>query len=85
MGSMDIVKALVRWLLTRLYRVEVKGLEYYQRAGGRVLIVANHTSYLDGVLLYAFLPDKLTFAINTYIAKAWWVRMGLALRQFSAC
>ncbi len=79
---MDIVKALVRWLLTRLYRVEVKGLEYYQRAGGRVLIVANHTSFLDGVLLYAFLPDKLTFAINTYIAKAWWVRMGLVFVNF---
>ena len=79
---MDIVKALVRWLLTRIYRVEVKGLEYYQRAGGRVLIVANHTSYLDGVLLYAFLPDKLTFAINTYIAQAWWVRIGLIFVNF---
>jgi acyl-[acyl-carrier-protein]-phospholipid O-acyltransferase/long-chain-fatty-acid--[acyl-carrier-protein] ligase len=79
---MDIVKAVVRWLLIRLYRVEVKGLEHYQRAGGRVLIVANHTSYLDGVLLYAFLPDKLTFAINTYIAKAWWVRIGLVFVNF---
>jgi len=79
---MDVIKASVRWLLTRLYRVEIKGLEHYQRAGGRVLIVANHTSYLDGVLLYAFLPDKLTFAINTYIAKAWWVRMGLLFVNF---
>ncbi len=79
---MDIVKALVRWLLTRLYRVEIKGLEYYQRAGARVLIIANHTSYLDGVLLYAFLPDKLTFAVNTYIAKAWWVRIGLNFVNF---
>ena len=79
---MYVVKALVRWLLTRLYRVEVKGLEYYQRAGARVLIIANHTSYLDGVLLYAFLPDKLTFAVNTYIAKAWWVRIGLNFVNF---
>ena len=79
---MDIVKAMVRWLLIRLYRVEVKGLEHYRRAGVRVLIVANHASYLDGVLLYAFLPDKLTFAINTHIAKAWWVRIGLAFVNF---
>jgi acyl-[acyl-carrier-protein]-phospholipid O-acyltransferase / long-chain-fatty-acid--[acyl-carrier-protein] ligase len=79
---MNIVKALVRWLLTRLYRVEVKGLEYYRRAGARVLIVANHASYLDGVLLYAFLPDKLTFAVNTYIARAWWVRVGLVFVNF---
>ncbi|MEJ2650227.1 MAG: AMP-binding protein, partial [Gammaproteobacteria bacterium] len=79
---MNIVKAMVRWLLTRLYRVEVKGIEHYRRAGGRVLIIANHTSYLDGVLLYAFLPDRLTFAVNTYIARAWWVRAGLAFVNF---
>ena len=79
---MDMVKAVVRWLLTRFYRVEVKGLEHYTQAGKRVLIVANHSSYLDGVLLYAFLPDKLTFAVNTFISKAWWVRIGLAFVNF---
>ena len=73
---------MVRWLLTRLYHVEVNGLEHYRKAGGRVLIIANHASYLDGVLLYAFLPDKLTFAVNTYIARAWWVRFGLAFVNF---
>jgi len=79
---MGIVQIMVRWLLTRLYGVEVKGLEHYRQAGGRVLIIANHASYLDGVLLYAFLPDKLTFAVNTQIAKAWWVRIGLAFVEF---
>ena len=79
---MHMVKATVRWLLTRIYRVDIQGLDYYRQAGERVLIIANHTSYLDGVLLYAFLPDKLTFAINTYIAKTWWVRLGLAFVNF---
>ncbi len=81
---MEIVKAMVRWILIRLYRVEINGLEHYRRAGERVLIVANHTSYLDSVLLYAFLPDKLTFVVNTYIAKAWWVRIGLVFVNFLA-
>lgn len=79
---MDIVKTIVRWFLIRLYGVEIKGLEHYLQAGERVLIVANHTSYLDGVLLYAFFPGKLTFAINTFIAKSWWVRIGLAFVNF---
>jgi acyl-[acyl-carrier-protein]-phospholipid O-acyltransferase/long-chain-fatty-acid--[acyl-carrier-protein] ligase len=39
-----------------------------------VLIVANHTSFLDAALLAAFLPDRLTFAINTEIAKRWWMK-----------
>ncbi len=34
-----------------------------------MLIVANHTSFLDAPLLAAFVPDNLTFAINTQIAK----------------
>lgn len=79
---MDMIKVMVRWMLTRLYRVELKGMENYRQAGARVLIVANHASYVDGVLLYAFLPDKLTFAVNTHIAKAWWVRIGLAFINF---
>ena len=79
---MNFIKSILRWLLTSLYKVEVKGLEYYQRAGNRVLIIANHTSYLDAVLLATFLPEKLTFAVNTRIARAWWVRPALTLVNF---
>ena len=44
-------------------------MEHYHKAGERVLIVSNHTSLLDGILLYAWLPETPTFAINTHIAK----------------
>ena len=63
-----LVKFLLRQLLRLLYKVEVTGMENYQKAGDRVLIIANHTSLLDGVLLYAWLPETPTFAINTQIA-----------------
>ena len=62
------LKFFVRCLLRLLYRVEVTGMEHYRQAGERVLIVANHVSLLDGVLLYAWLPDDLRFAINTQVA-----------------
>ena len=65
---MKLVKFFLRGLLRLLYRVEVSGLENYQKAGPRVLIVANHTSLLDGLLLYAWLPEMPTFAINDEIA-----------------
>lgn len=64
-----IIKFLLRSLLRLLYRAEVSGLENYYNAGKRVLIIANHTSLLDGVLLYAWLPETPTFAINTQIAE----------------
>ncbi len=71
---MQMLKSCIRWLLIKLFRVEVSGLENFGSAGARVLVVANHTSFLDAVLLWAFLPDDLTFAINTYVARLWWLR-----------
>ncbi|MGH8594171.1 MAG: 1-acyl-sn-glycerol-3-phosphate acyltransferase, partial [Gammaproteobacteria bacterium] len=71
---MDLLKRLLRGLFTRLYKVEVAGLEHFVDAGERLLIVANHTSFLDAPLLWAFLPGELTFAINSHIAKVLWLR-----------
>jgi len=68
-------KFLVRRILSLLYRVEVRGLEHFHEAGKRVLIVANHTSFLDGLLLGAFLPDDISFAINTQISQRWFSRL----------
>jgi acyl-[acyl-carrier-protein]-phospholipid O-acyltransferase / long-chain-fatty-acid--[acyl-carrier-protein] ligase len=63
-----LFKFFIRLLLRLLYKVEVSGMENYQKAGDRVLIIANHASLLDAVLLYAWLPETPTFAINTQIA-----------------
>jgi len=65
-----MIKLLLRIMLRLLYRVEVNGLEHFAAAGPRVLIVANHTSFLDALLIGAFLPERLTFAVNTYIARS---------------
>jgi acyl-[acyl-carrier-protein]-phospholipid O-acyltransferase/long-chain-fatty-acid--[acyl-carrier-protein] ligase len=76
---MKLFKLLLRGLLTVLYKVEVHGLENFDKAGKRVLIVANHTSFIDALLLAIFLPGKLTFAVNTYIAQSKLLRPFLAL------
>ena len=81
---MAFIKAFLQWLFRRLYRVSIKGLNNYKEAGDRVLIVANHASYLDGILLAVFLPDRITFTVDSRIAKAWWVRPALALVDFFA-
>ena len=69
-----MLKSLFRWLLTLLYQVEVRGIDHFAAAGKRVLIVANHISFLDPLLLGVFLPGRVTFAINTQIAQRWWVK-----------
>lgn len=76
-----MIRAMVRWLLARMYRVKVTGTEHIRAAGDRVLIVANHASFIDPVLLWAFLPEDVTFAINTHIAAQWWVKPALRLAR----
>jgi len=66
---------LLKPLLKLAYRVEVKGLENFAAAGQRVLIVANHTSFLDVLLISAFLPERVTFALNGNFAQRWWLKL----------
>lgn len=72
-------KTFFKTLLKTLYRVKINGIDNFEKAGNRVVIIANHTSFLDAMLLAAFLPDKLTFAINTTTSKRWWVKLFLNL------
>ncbi len=74
-----MLKKILRWLLTLIYKVEINGLDNYEKAGKRVLIIANHTSFLDPLLLGVFLPDDITFAINTQISERWWLKPFLGL------
>ena len=68
-----MVALLLRKSLKLFYRVEVKGLEYFNQSSPRTMIVANHTSFLDAVLLYCFLPDDISFAIHTRIMNRWFM------------
>ncbi len=80
---MQWAKGFIAVLLKLLFRVEIEGLDNYQKAGKRVMIVANHTSFLDAVLLSVLLPDQLTFAINTQMAERWWIKpFGMIVRLF---
>ncbi|MET1112220.1 MAG: acyl-[ACP]--phospholipid O-acyltransferase [Allosphingosinicella sp.] len=74
-----LIKSLLRALLRLLYRVEVTGAANMPRPGERAVVVVNHVSFLDALLLAAFLPGKPTFAIHTRMARAWWVRPFLGL------
>ncbi|MBQ3666709.1 MAG: acyl-[Elusimicrobiaceae bacterium] len=77
---------IVRMILTRVlnfvYGVKVNGLEHWKNLKGNVLIIANHTSFLDAALLWVYLPDNLYFAIDTYVSQKWWVRPFLHLVKY---
>src|SRR3954465_5028955 len=69
-----MVAWIVRVITRLLFGVTVRGdLQKHEK----LLIVANHTSFIDGILLGAFLPLKPTYLVNTTIAKLWYFRIGL--------
>jgi len=74
-----VILGIFRVVLRLLFRVEVKGFENYKKAGDRVIIVANHISMIDAIIIASFLPEKITFTINSNQAKRWFVKPFLFL------
>lgn len=56
----------LRWLLQKLFRLEVRG--QWSFPGERHIIIANHESLLDGVLLATTMPRDAAFVVNSEIA-----------------
>lgn len=69
-----LMKTIMQGILKVLYRVEIKGLENFEKAGNRVVIVGNHVSFLDAPILAAFLPGRPMFAVNSFVSEWFWVR-----------
>jgi len=65
---------LVRFVLRLFFRAEIRGIERLAAAGPRVLVVANHVSSLDAVVLSALLPGRMLFATHAEIAQRWWLK-----------
>lgn len=77
-----LIKSLLQSIFKLAYRVEVRGLENFDEAGRRAVIVSNHVSYLDPALLAAFLPGRPIFAVNLFVAQWWWVKPFLKMVEF---
>ena len=76
---MSLIRFLARLLLRIFFRVRVRGtIEPYER----LLIVSNHQSFLDGILLGAFLPVVPIPVLHTEIARNWFVRLPMSFFRY---
>lgn len=67
------VQDLLLWLMTHtLYRVTQRGVEHVPEHGP-ALIVCNHVSYLDGLLLSAVVPRPIRFLVYKPIYDSFWL------------
>jgi len=73
-----MIANILRFICKIVFRVQVKGLENVPEQD-RLLIVANHESFLDGLLLGLFIPKRATFVVHTGVLKRWLFRQFLSL------
>lgn len=75
------MKSLLRIIAKLLFRVKVQGDPAALQAQ-KLLIIANHESFLDGLLLGLFLPVEPVFVVHTGIAKQWFFKLILSLVDY---
>lgn len=76
-----LIKPLLKAVFRVLFRVEIRG-SFPAVDDHPLMIVANHESFLDGMLLGTFLPVDPVYVVNTEIARNPWVRIGLSLVDY---
>ena len=78
-----MVSSALRLISKLLFRVEVLGNSNVP-SEGKLLIIANHESFLDGLLLGLFLPIRATFVVHTTVLNSWLFRQMLRLTPYLA-
>ena len=66
------IRSLTRPLLRTLFNFRVIGLEQLP-ANGPLIVASNHHNYLDGVVLAAALPRKISFLVMPSVYHSTWI------------
>lgn len=53
--------------------MKVEGLQNLP-AGGRIIIAANHASYLDSLVVMAVIPQRIRWVVQKGIYDLWWLK-----------
>ena len=68
-------------LFRAVYRVEIVGRENIAKAGDNCIVALNHVSFLDAAFALSMLEKEPVFAIDSGIAKRWWVKPFLKITR----
>lgn len=72
-----MIRKVLQLIFRLLFRVKLAG-QQHMPGNGKTLVVANHESFLDGLLLGLFLPFRATFVVHTTVLKSFWFRLILS-------
>jgi acyl-[acyl-carrier-protein]-phospholipid O-acyltransferase/long-chain-fatty-acid--[acyl-carrier-protein] ligase len=69
-----LLRAILTFFLRLAFGMQVRGIENFTKAGDKTLIICNHQSFLDPLILAVLMPEKPAFAMNVYQADKWYFR-----------
>lgn len=75
-----VIRRLVAGLLRVLFRIRLFGVEHVPSSGA-VLLAGNHTGFLDGPIVFMFVPRPAMFLVKSELYSGPWARVLLFARQ----
>ena len=75
-----VIRGLVAGLLRLLFRIRIYGLEHVPKSGP-VLLAGNHTGFLDGPIVFMFMPRPAMFLVKSELYSGPWARVLSFARQ----
>jgi 1-acyl-sn-glycerol-3-phosphate acyltransferase len=64
----DFARWLAHWLYRPAFRIRIRGRERIPRTGP-VVLVANHSSYMEPQLIYGLIPRRSVFLVKSEIVR----------------
>ncbi len=77
-----MIKTILRSVIKVLFKVKINNFNFKKYENDKKIIIANHQSFLDGLIIGLFLPLDMIFVVNTEIAKNFWFKQVLRLVKY---
>ncbi len=77
----SFIRYLIFFVVSKFYKVDVHGLNNLPSTGG-VLLLGNHTSYLDWAIMQIACPRPIHFVMDRQIYEIWYLK--IFLKAFGA-
>ena len=69
-----VLRLMIKALARTVYRVRVRGLEHLPASGG-ALVICNHVSYVDAIILQLASPRRMRFLAFAGLRQSWWLNL----------
>ena len=79
----SIIRFILKFIFQILFRIRTSGMDKNIDTT-KLLVIANHESFLDGLLLGLYLPFDPVFVVHTQVTRSWFFRLVLTQVDYLA-